>query len=207
MRWLAALILALAPTLALAQCWPAELGGCGTTTRAALVKADPPDAETNPQFCVFYWYESAPQDPLGWRVSHVWKTINPGDPCAVPTSWPAYIPAASLASLWALWDPKSLESVHSWAYVIWMQDFALPGMPPKETWVVAKASSTASPPGTRPTYTYTPPATVGGFPTLKLDGQRINEGSPCNCALTKYNDYCSVGGVQSRVAVCAKTQP
>jgi hypothetical protein len=76
-------------------------------------------------------------------------------------------------------------------------------VPPQTSaaWVVAPAPATASPPGTRPTYRYTAPA------TLAVDGGRITQGAPCDCVIasyapSNYTRYCSVQGVGTKVAVC-----
>lgn len=78
------------------------------------------------------------------------------------------------------------------------------GRPATVRWVVAPALSTANPPGTRPTYRYVAPAAIA------VDGLRIAQGEPCNCALTRYASgstvYCSVAGVAARVAVCKVAQ-
>jgi hypothetical protein len=75
--------------------------------------------------------------------------------------------------------------------------------PPEAAWIVAEAPSNASPPDTRPTYLYTPTAGVGG-----VDGGRIREGEPCNCALVSVTNvrttWCSVQGLLSKVAVCVR---
>lgn len=75
-------------------------------------------------------------------------------------------------------------------------------MPRADVWVVANATASANPPGTRPTYRYTAPSTIA------IDGGRVAQGAACNCSITRYvvgsSTYCSVLNITNKVAVCVK---
>lgn len=187
-----AFVLACVAPVAAAQdtCAPADLKG-GTGTAAEIeVNAKGlaagwwcPGASV-PRMVAITWSKLATNPAIAHAVIELRFAANPGNAIVVlerefrDTAW------ADLKAVWGPLEPRMAAS-----------------KPAAEVWAVAPAIASANPPGTRPTYRYTAPATI------KLDGGRVPQGAPCDCALARYASpqvYCSVQGSATQVAVCVR---
>jgi hypothetical protein len=204
-----------APPSAPPTCWPAQVGGAGSTARTALiVPADaaranpgtsaPPDAEP---VHALWWYCPDALEPTGWRSTQLLCAQSGLAQCIA--SLPILSPQA-LTAAWSATPPRQARDVGlGWAGTVWRKLYDVPPPPPPatpaETWVVAKAPSTAKPAGTRPLKHYTLPSTlIDAYAT-----ERAAEGTPCDCARFKSGSgastYCHWGSaVGNYAAVCVK---
>jgi hypothetical protein len=187
-----ALVLACVAPVAAAQgtCAPADLkGGTGTVaevevnTKGIAAGWWCPGA-TAPRMVAVTWTKLVSTPALAKAVLELRFAANPGNAIVVLEREFRDTPWAELQAVWGPLEPRMAAS-----------------KPAAEAWVVAPAIASANPPGTRPTYTYTAPATI------RLDGGRVAQGAPCDCALARYQSpqvYCSVQGSATKVAVCVR---
>lgn len=194
------------------SCWPAQFVGSGTPARVLTVKpsdalplAPAPVDAVEHTGALWHCMEAGQ-----WRAQFVWCESSKLPECA------ARVTLASVAGLSAAWannPPRAADASNAWvAAVLRSRALAIapaasaPASAPTPTverWVVATAPANASPPGTRPGYTYIAPA------TLVADYTRVPQGTACDCAKTSYQQssntrYCNVGTPDARVAVCVR---
>lgn len=192
MRTIVGLFFALLTGLA-AACAPADFkGGLGTP---AVLEFNLNGAasghwcpgESTPRVYAVRWTKLIATPSIATAIGDMRFAGNPNNTITVLSR--AYVDTP-LADLTDVWGPMMarLEATR----------------PLPELWAVASAAANANPPGTRPTYQFIAPATV------RLDGQRISQGSPCDCVLARLvvgtSTYCSVQGLPAKVAVCVRTQ-
>jgi len=173
-----------------AACAPADLkGGTGTVAEVevnahGLAAGWWCPGVGAPRLVAVTWGKLVANPALAKAVLDLRFAANPGNAIVVLERAFRDTPLPALKLVWGPLEPRMAAS-----------------RPAAEVWVVAPATASANPPGTRPTYRYTPPATV------VLDGGRAEQGAPCNCALARYASpqvYCSVQGSATKVAVCVR---
>ena len=180
-----------APTWAALPCIPDAIGGTGKGYNLRVSAAG---------VVPWVWCPSG----TGWALR--WGALTWEDAAPIAAGLPAALLATdkrqAIADLAFPHMGKDIASPELKA--LWCPHWAAmkASMPAAEVWVVAPATSTASPAGTRPTYRYTAPATIA------LDGGRAAQGSACSCTITRFvsgsSTYCSVQSLPAKVAVCVK---
>jgi hypothetical protein len=196
------------PASAPPKCWPAQVLGCGTAAKSITIQPDASAPAGAEPVSALWWYWPDDLEPAGWRYTALLCPQGELHACL------ARIPKTSAEALTAGWAanppvPAAGDARIGWAHARLIAQHVLPGMPPKPTvpterWVVAKAPSTAKPPGTRPLRLYTAPATLVG----NYDSERAAEGTPCNCAKFRLevgaSTWCDWGASQMHAAVCVR---
>lgn len=174
-------------------CAPSDFrGGTGTT---AVVEFNLKGAasghwcpgEAAPRVYAVRWSKLLTTPNIASSVDLLRTAANPDNAIAAIARANIDTPLADLRDVWEPMLPR-LEQTR----------------PAPEVWAVAQAAANANPAGTRPTYQFIAPATV------RLDGQRISQGSPCDCKVARLtigtSTYCSVQGLPAKVAVCVRQQ-
>jgi hypothetical protein len=199
--WLALLLL---PMIALAQvkvppCMPAEIGGAGTRSLIDL----------NARGAAAGWWCREPRAVV--VAAATWAKLAQPDHAASLVSAAAQPDrAAAISAMWQA-SAQPLTAVPVDLYAPLLARLAATAPPPVvERWAVPKASISASPPGTRPTYRLAPTPTLGAG-ELIADGGRVAEGAPCDLALARHaqglQTFGSVLGQAAKLALCAKAAP
>jgi hypothetical protein len=208
------LVLALVTPLAQAQaCKPILVGGTGTAPRTATIDFGVINGSGLRIMAEVGWYYcSEPSSASGWRTVRLYCDVSPSQAAAdiakVPP--PDQIKrAACLAKLLALtpatmgpaWTsmPSLQAAGLEWADVLAQPLFAQ-HRPAPEQWVVAKASSTANPPGTLPAYPW-----VNGVRGTVSNG-RATSGQLCN-RMAGAVPWLGVNGRTDQVAQCVVVKP
>jgi hypothetical protein len=188
------------------KCWPAQVLGCGTPARTVTIKPDATSPAGAEPVAALWWYWPDELEPSGWRYTTLMCPESKLHECI------AQVPKTTADALMAGWNanpPKPPSDIGmGWAHTRLIAQHVVPGTPPKpvvvaETWVVAKAPSTARPAGTRPVRLYVPPATL-----VDAYNERAAEGTPCNCSKFKLavgsSTWCDWGPSGQHAAVCVK---
>lgn len=180
-----------APDWAALPCIPDTLGGTGKGYGLRVSAAG---------VVPWVWCPSG----TGWALR--WGALTWADAAPLAAELPAALMAtdkrAAVAALGDAYMTRNIDDADLKA--LWCPHWAAmkASKPAAEVWIVANAISSANPPGTRPTYRYTAPATIA------LDGGRVAQGEACNCGGVRYavgtSTYCSVLNITNKVAVCVK---
>lgn len=189
------------------KCWPAQVLGCGTMARTVTIKPDAASPAGAEPVSALWWYWPDELEPSGWRYTTLLCPDSLLHACL------AQIPKTSAEALAAGWNanpPKPPGDIGiGWAHTRLVAQHVLPGLPPKpvfaaETWLVAKAPTTAKPAGTRPLKMYVAPSTL----IDNYASERAAESTPCNCAkfkvLSGATTWCDWGTSGQHAAVCVK---
>lgn len=199
--WLTLLLL---PTIASAQvvvpaCMPAELGGTGTRSVVDI----------NARGVAAGWWCREPRSVA--VTAATWAQLAQPAHAAKLVSVATQPDRAAAAT--AMWQNSAqpLTAVPVGLYEPLLARLPASAPPPiVERWVVPKASASANPPGTRPTYRLAPTPTAGAG-QLVADGGRVAEGAPCDLALARHTQslqtFGSVLGQAAKLALCSKVAP
>ncbi len=210
---LAALLFAPAVAAAGPPCWPSNIPGAGGTPMRDAELIAPPGV-TGPTIDAIYWYCPDATMPAGWVDVYVWCERAKRSECLGRVTLFA---ASALTSLWDASKPKSLAAAgYAWAEDQLHNLHLSPNRPPApvaEVWVVAKAPTNASPPGTRPSYHWRvdPAQCLAGMTLAQClvdSQQRIGEGTACDATKPRFSsgttNYLAVAAAPNLLAVCVR---